>query len=68
MGTVVEHDQVGVVETAESRAGIGAEEAGEFLTGESKRITVPDFPLPGRSTVLVWQESLQNFAIESAGP
>jgi sugar lactone lactonase YvrE len=42
--------------------------AGEFLTGESKRITVPDFPLPGKSTVLVWQESLQNFAIESAGP
>ncbi|MBK7471455.1 MAG: hypothetical protein IPI73_13375 [Betaproteobacteria bacterium] len=36
--------------------------------GESKRITVPDFPLPGKSTVLVWQESLQNFAIESAGP
>ena len=42
--------------------------AGEFLTGESKRITVPDFPVPGKSTVLVWQESLQNFAIESAGP
>jgi hypothetical protein len=33
VGTVVEHDQVGVVETAESRAGIGAEEAGEFLAG-----------------------------------
>ena len=42
--------------------------AGEFLTGQSKQILVPDFPVPGKSTVLVWQQSLQNFAIQSAGP
>ena len=41
--------------------------AGEFLMGESKRIVVPDFPVAGKSTVLVWQQSQQNFAIESAG-
>jgi sugar lactone lactonase YvrE len=42
--------------------------AGEFLTGQSKQITAPDFPVAGRSTVLIWQESQQNFAVQSVSP
>jgi streptogramin lyase len=42
--------------------------AGEFLVGQAKEITVPDFPAVGRSTVLIWQESQQNFAIKSTTP
>ena len=42
--------------------------AGEFLTGLTRQVTVTDFPSPGRTTVLVWQESQQNFAIQSVGP
>jgi len=37
--------------------------AGEFARGLSKTVTVNDFPSSGKSTTLVWQESLQNFAI-----
>lgn len=39
--------------------------AGEFATGLSKSITVPDFPSAGKNTQLVWQQSQQNFAISS---
>lgn len=39
--------------------------AGEFLTGVSKQVTVPDFPSFGRTATLVWQQSQQNFAIQS---
>jgi hypothetical protein len=42
--------------------------SGEFLTGASKEVTVPDFPTPGRTTVLIWQQSEQNFAIKSVSP
>jgi hypothetical protein len=42
--------------------------AGEFLTGVSKTTTVGDFPSSGRSTNLVWQQSQQNFAIQSTTP
>jgi hypothetical protein len=42
--------------------------AGEFLTGASKQITVQDFPVIGKATVLIWQQSQQNFAIQSVGP
>ena len=42
--------------------------AGEFLTGASGQITVPDFPSTGRTTTLIWQESQQNFAIRSVTP
>jgi hypothetical protein len=42
--------------------------AGEFLTGVSRQVTVTDFPSPGRTTVLVWQQSQQNFAIQSVSP
>ncbi|MET0441327.1 MAG: hypothetical protein ABW071_05015 [Casimicrobiaceae bacterium] len=42
--------------------------AGEFLTGVSRQVTVTDFPSPGRTTVLVWQQSQQNFVIQSVSP
>ncbi|MGE5088279.1 MAG: hypothetical protein ACM3QY_04055 [Candidatus Levyibacteriota bacterium] len=42
--------------------------AGEFLTGVTRQVTVSDFPTPGRTTVLVWQQSQQNFAIQSVSP
>lgn len=42
--------------------------AGEFLTGATRQVTVTDFPTPGRTTVLIWQQSQQNFAIQSTGP
>ena len=41
---------------------------GEFLTGVSRQANVPDFPSPGKTTVLIWQESQQNFAIKSVSP
>ena len=41
---------------------------GEFLTGVAKQVTVQDFPVPGKTAVLVWQESQQNFAVKSVGP
>jgi hypothetical protein len=41
---------------------------GEFLTGVSRQASVPDFPSPGKTTVLIWQESQQNFAIKSVSP
>ena len=37
--------------------------AGEFIRGASKTVEVPDFPSPGKTTTLEWQESTQNFAI-----
>ena len=39
--------------------------AGEFLSGFSREITVPNFPTPGRTATLIWQEAQQNFAIKS---
>jgi hypothetical protein len=39
--------------------------AGEFMTGMSKEITIMNFPLAGKSTVLTWQQSQQNFALKS---
>jgi hypothetical protein len=42
--------------------------AGEFLTGAVKEVTVADFPTPGKTTVLIWQQSQQNFAIKSVSP
>jgi hypothetical protein len=41
---------------------------GEFMTGLARTVSVPDFPSSGRTTTLVWQESLQNFAIQSVAP
>jgi len=32
------------------------------------RAIVPDFPAVGKNTTLVWQQSIQNFAIESITP
>jgi hypothetical protein len=42
--------------------------AGEFLAGASRQITVSDFPSPGKTTTLTWQQSQQNFAVEAVGP
>jgi hypothetical protein len=42
--------------------------SGEFMGGLSETVSVPNFPTPGRTTTLVWQESLQNFAIQSVFP
>lgn len=35
----------------------------EFLRGASGRYSLPNFPTPGRNTLVEWQESLQNFVI-----
>ena len=42
--------------------------SGEFMRGLSKTISVPNFPSTGRTTTLIWQESQQNFAIQSVFP
>ena len=39
--------------------------AGEFLTGALKQVPVSDFPVAGTTTTLTWQQSQQNFAIQS---
>ena len=41
---------------------------GEFMTGIVSSVIVPNFPSPGRNARLVWQESQQNFVIESTSP
>ena len=42
--------------------------SGEFMRGLSKSVTVTNFPSAGRTTTLIWQESQQNFAIQSVFP
>ncbi len=42
--------------------------SGEYMTGLSKSVTVSNFPSAGRTTTLIWQESQQNFAIQSVFP
>ncbi|HET9580692.1 MAG TPA: hypothetical protein VFP44_22890 [Usitatibacter sp.] len=42
--------------------------SGEFMTGLSRNVPVSDFPSAGRTTTLVWQQSQQNFAIQSVSP
>jgi len=39
-----------------------------FMRGISRSVTVPDFPTAGRTATLVWQEEMQNFAIQSVSP
>jgi very-short-patch-repair endonuclease len=39
---------------------------GDFPRGLSGNFTLPNFPQPGRSTRLQWQESVQNFVITNA--
>ncbi len=39
--------------------------AGEFLRGLSATAQVQNFPAAGQTTTLVWQESQQNFAVQS---
>lgn len=35
----------------------------EFLSGKAATVTVPDFPSPGRSSVLEWREATQSFVM-----
>jgi len=37
----------------------------EFLLGASGSFRLPDFPWPGVDVIIHWDESLQNFVIES---
>lgn len=39
--------------------------SGEFLSGFSRELTVPNFPVAGKTATLIWQEAQQNFAIKS---
>lgn len=39
--------------------------AGDYARGLAKEVSVQDFPAVGNTTVLVWQESSQNFVIKS---
>lgn len=39
----------------------------QFLTGASKDIKVPDFPLPGQAANLQWVQSYQNFLVTGIG-
>ena len=41
---------------------------GEFLEGVNKEVTVNNFPTVGRTTILIWQQALQNFSIKSVSP
>ena len=36
-----------------------------FLSGLNKEVSIPGFPLTGKTTSLIWQQSLQNFAIKA---
>jgi hypothetical protein len=39
----------------------------QWLTGASKEIKVPDFPLPGQAANLQWVQSYQNFLVTGIG-
>jgi hypothetical protein len=39
--------------------------AGDFLLGAAAEVSVPNFPTAGRTTTLMWQQSLQNFVVKS---
>jgi hypothetical protein len=36
-----------------------------FLSGLNREVSVPGFPLTGKTTTLIWQQSLQNFSIKA---
>jgi hypothetical protein len=54
----------GVAQSAPSTFNVTAP-AGEFLRGASGSVQVPNFPAAGRTATLIWQESQQNFVIQS---
>lgn len=39
--------------------------AGEFATGLNREVSVSDFPRPGQTTTLIWDQAQQNFVIKS---
>ena len=49
---------------ADSRTVTVVDMGAEFLTGASGQCTLDDFPMPGQSVDLRWQEPRQNFSIE----
>ncbi len=68
-----EHEVVAYVDGVElgravvrvTTVGAGAEE--EFLRGAEGECVVADFPMPGETVLLEWQQNSQNFVITDAG-
>ena len=68
-----EHEVVAYVDGVElgravvrvTTVGAGAEE--EFLRGAEGECVVDDFPMPGETVLLEWQQNSQNFVITDAG-
>ena len=68
-----EHEVVAYVDDVElgravvrvTTVGAGAEE--EFLRGAEGECVVDDFPMPGETVLLEWQQNSQNFVITDAG-
>ena len=42
--------------------------SGEFMTGVTREVSVPNFPTSGRTATLIWQQGMQNFSIKSVVP
>ena len=47
---------------------VGEGEEEEFLRGAEGECVVDDFPMPGETVTLEWQQNSQNFVIVSHGP
>ena len=60
-----EHELIALVDGTElGRASVTVTTLGrEFLSGASATCEVPDFPTPGETVSLVWQEAKQNFVL-----
>ena len=56
------------VEVASSTFAVTTLGLGQFPEGLNGTGTITDFPQPGSSTQLQWQESLQNFSITQVSP
>ena len=52
------------VEFARTTFSVAALSTGEFLSGAEARVVVTDFPSPGKSVRLTWEQASQNFMIE----
>ena len=65
-----EHEVVAYVDDEElGRATVQVTTLGqEFLRGAEGECVVPDFPMPGETVTLAWQQNQQNFVIVSHDP
>ena len=65
-----EHEVVAFVDGVElGRATVRVTTLGaEFLRGVEEECTVTDFPSPGETVTLEWQQNSQNFVITNVGP